>query len=134
MRSAKQITAIAGSIALALGCFLPLIHLPILGGITYSNYDSQNGTIVIIMAFVALICALIRPAVIVSSIMGWLSAGIVGYTFYHVVQRVSNVKASAGDNPIAQLFTHSLQLGIAWPFLFGGAIALIVSGFLPKEK
>jgi hypothetical protein len=132
--NAKQITAIVGSIALALGCFLPVIHLPIVGDFTFFNNGSGDGLIVLILAFVALACAFFRPAIIVSAIMGWLSAGFVAFSFYHYLQQVSKVQTRFGDNILGQFFTHSVQLGAAWPFLIGGTIALIVSGFLPAQK
>jgi hypothetical protein len=56
----KQILGLAGSVALFIGVFTPIVSLPVVGNMNYFQNGRGDGVIVLVLAVVSLILVLIK--------------------------------------------------------------------------
>jgi hypothetical protein len=135
-----KILSMIGAVALILGCFLPLINAPIVGSISYVLRGNGDGIFVALLAVIGFVLAL-QDRTVSASITGWLSLGIIGFTFFNLTSKISATRTQmASDlagNPfrgVAESFSSSIMFGVAWPVLFIGAVMLIAAGFMQSTK
>ena len=125
---------LAGASAMALGTFLPIIQIPIIGTINYLSGGRGDGIFVLglsvaIVGLVVLerqklagVCGLAAFAIMVTSIVRLL--GALSKT------RTGIPKPPGGFEWLEKLFMQSIGLGWGWLPLFGGALAVIIAAFM----
>jgi hypothetical protein len=130
----RQVLGIAGTATLFIGVFLPIVSLPIVGAQNYFQNGRGDGTILLVIAGVALLATLARRFALVS-IAGLVSLLLLGYTFVAFRVRIAEMRAAMdrdlGGNPfkgIGEAMMQSVQLQWGWAVLVVGALLLCTSG------
>jgi len=127
---------LAGSAALLVGVFAPLVHAPVVGSVNYFNNGEGDGVLIAILAVVALVMTfsgqtrlLLIPAL--------LSGLIIAYTFLKAQNALTDLHSQIGrelnDNPfsgIAEVFANNIQLDWGWGALALGVGLLVGSSVL----
>lgn len=131
--SSGQIEACAASGLLALGCFAPLVTLPIVGSLNYIGNGSRDGVAVIVLAAISVVLAL-KGRVRDLLVTGTLSALIIAAGLYKLSSNLGAAKAQAerassgAFGAIAQAMSESVQLQWGWVLLVTGAALTIAVG------
>lgn len=123
------------AIVLALGCFVPLMSVPIVGSVTATQLRFSDGYILLALAALAVWLAYSGKVRAVRW-PGFLAAAIVVLNFAVVIYRVQEVKAEVrsqlAGNPftgLAEAMIQSVQLQWGWVPLMVGAIGLVAVGY-----
>ena len=128
------ITSATGAFLLMVGVFSPLIHLPIVGGLSYWGRGEGDGVLVLGLAALACVgLATARPLITMLSGLGAGAMTIV--TFFLVQARLSEaadkLHHDLAGNPFASLGEATLQavgLDWAWLPLVAGAVLTSMGG------
>lgn len=133
----EQIFGYLGSLILLIGVFTPLIHLPIVGSITYVANGKGDGWFVFIFAVFA-------GALTFCRMYKWLLAPLVltigtcAFTFFKLRSLISDFHDSTtrelSGNPfaaIAQAMAASVQFEWGWGLLVLGIVCLSVAAVSP---
>ena len=126
-----QIIGFAGALLLAIGCFVPIVHLPIVGSINYVFNGRGDGMIVLAMSVVSAVLAFFRIYQFL-----WASAGLVAviclYTFFKLESLISDLHGKLdtdlAGNPfrgLADVLVSSVGLEWGWIVLALGIGTLI---------
>lgn len=129
----KKLLGVAGSVALFIGVFLPVISVPIIGDINMFLNGEGDGVYLLIMAGVSLIMALLGK-------FKWLwftglgSLSLILYGLYSCRLMISEMKdklnLELADNPfrgLADMAMQSIQLQWGWAVLISGTLMLIIA-------
>ena len=128
-----QLVGFAGVILLVIGVFLPIVHLPIVGDISYVANGMGDGWLVFIFAIISggLIFFRAYPWV---ALPATLATGTCIFTLWRFNSLMSQIKDATErdlhDNPfagLAQLAISSVGLEWGWAVLFLGIICLFVT-------
>ena len=127
------LTALAGSAALFVGVFLPIVRFPIVGSINYFSNGRGDGAIVLVLAAVS-------AALAVKGAHRWLMATglpslmLTVVTFlrlrFHIAGMNSSLQSGLEGNPFAGLaaaFAQSVQLEFGWAVLALGPVLLMIA-------
>jgi hypothetical protein len=130
----RQVLGVAGAATLFVGVFLPIVSLPIVGGQNYFQNGRGDGTILLVIAGVALLATLAKRFAWVS-IAGVASLLLLGYTFVAFRARIAEMRATMdrdlADNPfkgIGEAMMQSVQLQWGWAVLVVGALLVCAAG------
>lgn len=123
----------AGCLILAIGVFLPILRLPIVGSINYFANGRGDGIVLIALAAISAFLCFRRA-------FSWLLATalpaivLLLMTFFRIRSRISEMNASLSrdlaDNPFAglgQALAGSVQLEFGWAVLLLGAGLLLAA-------
>ncbi|HPR07460.1 MAG: hypothetical protein H6961_09360 [Chromatiaceae bacterium] len=136
----KQLIGFVGAGCLVAGVFAPLISLPIVGELNYFGNGKGDGVFVLILAVTAfgLVAAHMYKAVLVTAT---ISAGLIGYTFFQFVSRMSKVKGdlSASDpgslaGSFSRIASESIQMQWGWGLLIVGVVMLVTSAAMEDPE
>ena len=129
-----QIFGLIGSALLMLGVFMPIIQVPIIGGMNYVHDGRGDGIIILILAL-ASIGLLFTPAYRGLIATGLLSLAVMLYTLINFFNLKSDMRngIEGDDLGIAKGLSEAIRLDFGWGFLFLGVVMVIVGGFLPNE-
>lgn len=108
------------------GCFLPIIHAPIVGSISWVLNGGGDGIIVVGLALVGIVLAVLN-LVGWASITAWISLAMMVFLFANVHSKMSSMDTT---NPFAKMLASTITLGEAWPVMIIGAVAMIVACFV----
>jgi hypothetical protein len=138
--STRFVLGMAGSVLLALGVFLPLITMPIVGSMNYFQNGRGDGTILLVVAVVAVILAAARR-------LDWLlvpgaaSVAMLIGTFIRFQQLIGEMRLKLdrdlAGNPFrsfADVAVGTTQLQWGWLILIVGAVLLIVAALLKEGR
>jgi hypothetical protein len=128
-----QIVGFAGSAILLVGCFLPLVHLPIVGSINYVYNGRGDGIIVLALAVgSAILIALKKYRTL--AFVTFVIAGVCAFTFIRFAIMIGDLRHSMDSdlngNPfrgLADVLVNSVSLDWAWGVLLVGIILLVAS-------
>jgi hypothetical protein len=123
---------LAGSAALLIGVFCPLVTLPIVGSISYIHNGRGDGIFVAVLAAISLVLVLCRfwVGLWFTSV---LSLGILGFTFINFQVRLQEMKQELAGNPFGGIAeTVSLSWGFA--VIIVGAALLIAAAAVPPRS
>lgn len=125
--SLAVVIVLAGSVLVALGCFAPLVNLPIVGAVTYFGNGHGDGVFAIGLAVVAAVLALLGKTRW-SAVVGILELALIAFTFVTLYTRIADLGASTEaqleGNPfkgLAGAMARSIGFSWAWVPLFVGA-------------
>lgn len=126
---------LAGALLLAVGVFMPLASLPIVGSLNYMSRGRGDGMIVLLLALVIGGLVIFRFRLI-AAVLGLAVAGLMATTFVTLLNALHemDVKAAdlAKDNPfgvLAVAFARNSGMEWGWVLLFAGVAMIIVAGF-----
>ena len=135
----KSVLGIVGSVLLFLGVFLPVISVPIVGGINYFRNGKPEGVIIVLLAIASLLITL-RKSYRALWVTGVASLGILASTLIRLEVRMSQAKSKMesdlAGNPfkgIADVAMQSVQMQWGWAVLVIGSVLLIAAAAM-KEK
>lgn len=116
----EQKLALGGAALLALGAFVPLMSVPIIGSINYFMNGKGDGTIILALAAVIGLAALFEryTPVLVAACASLL---LITYTFVTMQAKLAEMQTEMGDNPLAGLVQASIQMQWGWLVLVLGA-------------
>lgn len=127
---------IIGAAILAIGCFMPILSMPIVGNMTYIQNGGGDGVIVLIAAGAGAFFSHkeSRKGMLAS---GFAAAGVMLITLINIQMKISEFKtAMAGEmgmfSGLGNALAQSIQLQWGWAVLGIGAGLLIHSGFKTK--
>ncbi|MDR0653548.1 MAG: DUF4339 domain-containing protein [Synergistaceae bacterium] len=136
--SKKQIVGLVGSFFLFVGVFLPLVHVPFVGGLNYLRRD--EGKIIIVFTVISIILIL-KKKYKGLWLTGFGSLGLILFTFSSFQSMISDMKSdmlreSAG-NPFvglaAEAIAAAVPLGWGWAVLFAGAALVILAAAMRQD-
>jgi hypothetical protein len=135
----QKILGLSGSAVLALGAFVPIVSLPIVGSINYFNNGQGDGIFIVLLAVVAAALSFFGYYKFLW-IPGAASLVLLLITLTRFIQVVNDAKSELTDslvgNPFAGLaegLMASVQLQWGWMVLFLGSIAIVSATFVRKE-
>lgn len=116
----EQKLGLGGAALLAIGAFLPLMSVPIIGSINYFMNGKGDGTIILALAGVIGVATLFEryTAVLVAACASLL---LIAYTFVNMQAGLAEMQAEMADNPFAGLVQASIQMQWGWIVLVLGA-------------
>ncbi|MBV9673914.1 MAG: hypothetical protein JO076_13960 [Verrucomicrobia bacterium] len=123
----KSLISVAGGAAILLGCLLPVMHVPILGSISYL---AGEGKIVACLGVAIIVLALFKRVGWAAGI-GIIAAIVAAVDFSTVLEKLGSVPT---DNPIAEAMVRACSPGEAWAVIALGIIAVVVALFVPDAQ
>ncbi len=120
----RQITGFAGAAVLAIGVFVPLVSMPIVGSLTYFNNGSGDGVLVLSLAAISVLL------IVVKRYRGlWLtglgSLALIAYSFMRMSRALASLERELVGNPFRGLANIQMQWG--WAMLGIGALLLLAA-------
>lgn len=144
----QQLIGFAGVCVLAVGLFVPIINVPLMGERTIFEVGDFNGMLDyslngIAYGLVALIVASVL-LIVLNYCRGLLIVGLIALSVFALTLKQFNDVAKMLHDNVASNFIMSVtgttvdegNMRWGWFFLFGGALVLIATSFLksqPKE-
>jgi hypothetical protein len=132
----QKILGLSGSVALALGAFVPIVSLPIVGSINYFNNGQGDGIFIVLLAAVAAVLTFFGQYKFLW-IPGAASLVLLLISLTRFIQVVNDAQSELTDslagNPFAGLaegLMASVQLQWGWMLLFLGSVAIFSASFL----
>ena len=139
MKVNKKTVGLSACGLLALGVFLPIVRLPLVGSMNYFSNGKGDGIFVLGIAVVSLVLILINKykALFVT---GFVSVCMLAYTFFNFQRTMSDMKdamnTSLAGNPFAgfaDLALQSVQLEWGWVVLIAGTVLLVAAAILDTK-
>jgi hypothetical protein len=132
--------ALLGSALLAIGVFLPLVSVPIVGSLNYFRNGTGDGLIMLVIAATAVGFALTgRENYIFFA--GLASVALLLFTFINLQARLAEMKAQMDEqltgNPfrgLADMAYDSIQMQWGWAVLLLGAGLITYAGWRFRQE
>lgn len=131
-----QFVGYGGVLALVLGCFAPLVHLPIVGSMNYIYNGRGDGIIVLILTVAAGVLVFLRlyRGVAFATLA---IAAVCTFTFVRFATLMADMRRSVNSdlqgNPfrgLADAMVNSVGLDWAWALLIIGIALLMISALM----
>jgi hypothetical protein len=125
---------------MALGAFCPIVHMPIVGSITYVMGGRGDGILVVLSAMVIVVLVIMgyrRTSGIVAAVaLAIMLHAIIGFSSV-LANANADLARSMNGNPfggIAKSLVNSVGLGWGWVLLVGGALAVIILAIIDHAQ
>lgn len=118
-----------GAGLLAVGCFLPLVHIGFVGDLNYFSNGKGLGVIILVLAAISLL-ALLTNHRNVLWLTGAVATATIGYTFVQFVTFIDQMERELSSNPFGALANPQMSYG--WIVLAAGCALLLVGA--TREK
>jgi len=135
-----QIVGLVGVVLLFIGVlFLPVMNLPIIGGIPYIKGD---GIFVLILSIVALILNFQKenkrvfiwiPALLIFFILVWFGINF-SERYVEMTTEVNDKLRGNMFKSLANAMMMGVSLGAGWYAMMLGGVVTFISGFIKEEK
>ena len=131
--NSKQITGLIGSVLVIAGCFLPIIHVPFIGGISYIlPPGGETGDGVFVAAFALLgLAAAIRQGDGVLLFATICAGAIFAYSMSNFIDLLSSTSAESDGLAGALMSAVGLDVGAAAITI--GLILMLVGSAMRKQ-
>lgn len=127
----NQIIGSIGVALLAIGVFLPMITLPLIGSVNYYSNGQGDGILILGVVIVSVILLIMKKmkGLIITGILSFV---MVAFTFF---QLKSNLNQLLYGDEMGELFSEFIKIdyGIGWIVLVIGSILLLVAGLIKDE-
>lgn len=127
----NQIIGSIGVALLAIGVFLPMITLPLVGSVNYYSNGQGDGILILGIVIVSVILLIMKKmkGLIITGILSFV---MVAFTFF---QLKSNLNQLLYGDEMGELFSEFIKIdyGIGWIVLVIGSILLLVAGLIKDE-
>jgi hypothetical protein len=131
--SFKQIIGIIGSLLLILGVFIPLVKIPIVGGITFYGNSKLEATIVIAIAVISIFLVVAKRYILLW-VSGFALLAVVSVRGIQTIQKLNSAKSTAekifGEKLAAKITSKVTNVAINHVHISWGLIFLIVGAIL----
>ena len=128
----KQLIGIIGATILAIGVFMPIVHVPIMGNMNYFQNGEGVGTIVLFLAIISLILAFVEKYKGLW-FTGIGSLIIILNTIINLQSTISQKESEFANNPFLGIVVQLIQFQWGLAVLIIGAVLIIISAWM-KEK
>lgn len=139
----KQIIGIIGSILLILGVFIPLVKIPLVGGISFYDNSKLEAIIVILIAVISIFLVVAKRYILLW-FSGFALLAVVSVRGIQVIRKLYSARSTAekilGEKLTAKLTKKLTNVAIehvhiSWGliFLIVGAILIILCAFLATK-
>lgn len=127
----NQIIGSIGVALLAIGVFLPMITLPLVGSVNYYSNGQGDGILILGIVIVSVILLIMKKmkGLIITGILSFV---MVAFTF---IQLKSSLNELLYGDEMGELFSEFIKIdyGIGWIVLVVGSILLLVAGLIKDE-
>lgn len=129
---------LGGALVMAAGTVFPVVKMPIVGSINYIAGGQGNGVVIVIIAG-AIVLAGLNEYRRVAALLGLISLCIMAHTLVSFFIFLAKERAHPlpKDNPfngLDQLITSSIGIEWGWVPLIGGALAVVIAGFMSSSS
>lgn len=133
----KQLLGLVGAGLLAVGVFMPIVSIPIVGSINYLYNGRGDGIIILALALLSgilILCKRLRGLIVA----GFLSLAVMGFTLCLFFARINNLKddLAKSDNifkGLGQAIMATVQIQWGWVPLVAGGFLVLAAGLLKDE-
>jgi hypothetical protein len=132
--------AYVGCALLAVGVFLPIVTMPVVGSINYFANGKGDGTILLIVAMIGAGLVFMRKFV-PSAIAGGLAVATLAFTGWRISSALNSMHETLANdlkgNPfggIATAFASSVQISWGWIVLLAGGLMLIGGSLYSRQR
>jgi len=140
----KQIIGIIGSLLLILGVFIPLVKIPLVGGISFYDNSRLEAIIVIIIAVISVFLVVAKRYILLW-VSGFALLAVVSVRGIQVIKKLYSARSTAekilGEKLTAKItkkLTHVAieHVDISWGlvFLIVGAVLIILCAILATRQ
>lgn len=137
--SKRQLIGLGGCALLFIGVFLPIVSVPIMGGLNYFQNGRGDGTIVLILAVLSAVFFLQKkylPVLFTGvGILAMLLFTFLGF-YFRMGQMRAELERDLAGNPFAglgQLAIQSVQMQWGWAVLVLGALVVMAAATWESE-
>jgi hypothetical protein len=132
----RTVVGLAGAGALALGVFVPVVSMPVVGSINYFRNGEGDGVVILALVLISLLLIARRwfRGLIVT---GTLSLALLLMGFLRLRNGLAEIRTSMetelADNPfrgLGEAMLGSVQIQWGWAVLVFGSLLLIASGLM----
>jgi hypothetical protein len=138
--SKGQIIGLIGSVLLIIGVFIPLVRVPLAGGISFFDSDKLESIILIVLAVISIFLIVLKMYKLVW-FSGIAALATVSASGIQTVRKLLSIKSTAEKiigEKLTDKFTNATveQIHISWGlvFMFVGAILIMVCMAFDKNK
>ncbi len=136
----KQLIGVLGVVLLAIGAFSPILHIPIMGSITYIQNGKGDGVFILFFAILASYY-LFKERYISVRVTGFASLAVLLFTFINFQMKLTDIQSKLNKdmagNPfkgITDLAMQSIYLEWGFAVVLVGALMLILSSFIKNVQ
>lgn len=133
----NQVLGYVGAGLMAVGVFMPVLSLPIVGSVNYFDNGKGYGVGLLVIALLAVAVVSLRKFKLMW-ILGLSSMAFLVYTLIRVLNEIENVKSQMiqelDGNPFAGLaegLLDTIQVQWGWAVLFLSSVLMLLSAGLP---
>lgn len=119
-----------GAVVLAIGTFLPVLSVPIVGTVTYFNNGRGDGVFALLLAAIAAIFTWRAARWLI--IPGGLALLLIGYSLLNAQRTISDLQA--GATGLGALVAQSVSLQWGWLVLLAGAILILIAWWQARAQ
>ena len=134
--NAKQTIGLIGSVTVIVGCFLPFITLPLVGGFSYMfppGGELGDGVMVAALAFIGMLGAARGKG----SVLVFLSCVLASLVFAYTISQYLDLFSSSEDaGVLEQIMMASVEFGAGAAAILAGLLLMFVSALMqyPTES
>jgi hypothetical protein len=128
----EYIIGVIGCIFLVIGCFTPLVSMPLFGSINYFHNGSGDGVFILILVAISLLLLFASKYSKALHLTGFLAFCLIAYSFLNISNAVDELKSQ--NFGIFNFLSSTVQLEYGWMFLVLGSIMVFIAPFLKKES
>jgi len=108
-----------GAGLVAVGVFLPVVSMPLVGSVSFIG-NAHGGGLLTLIAAAAFVVFGLRQQRIGLLVAASVSALMIGVSFLVLWSRIHDVKSGLARVPFGGLLAQTVQIGWGWLFLFAG--------------
>jgi hypothetical protein len=131
--NSKQTIGLVGSITVIVGCFLPIVNLPIVGGISYMfppGGELGDGVLVAGFAFIGMLGA-VRGGSILMLLSSVLAASLFAYSISNFLELLSS---SEDAGALEEILMSWIKFGAGAATITVGLLLMFFSALMPKRE
>ena len=131
--SKKQLIGIIGALLIIIGVFMPMVSIPLIGGISFISKNKIGGIIVVILAIASIVLILKNNY---KGLLGTGIASICVIIFYTVkmVYSFNKAKEEMGDNYLADMVSDFINIEYGVPVLIIALVLVIVAAVIKNDE
>jgi hypothetical protein len=128
---------LGGALVMASGTLFPILRLPIVGSFNYIAGGKGDGVVVLIIAG-AIVFATLYEYRRIAAVLGLIAMGVMAHSLIGIFVILAKARAEPlpKNNPfkgLGDLLISSVGIEWGWVPLIGGALAVVMAGFMSSS-
>lgn len=124
--SLGPIIGFVGAFLLLVGCFAPIVTLPLFGTATYFGNGNVDAILVLVFCVVSIAVILLKKYLALY-FTGIASLGVIIFDLYSLIRKIADLKDETPTSQQATIMAIQIQWG--WAVLIIGGILLLISAY-----